>query len=69
MISNLNALPIDQRIQLVEDLWDSIAQERIALPISQDQKNELDLRLNAYSLDGNQGKDSKLVFTSIRNKL
>ncbi len=41
MISNLNALPIDQRIQLVEDLWDSIAQENIAIPISQDKKMNL----------------------------
>lgn len=69
MISNLSALPVDQRIQLVEDLWDSIAQEKIELPISQDQKNELDLRLKAYSLDGNQGKSAKLVFAGIRNKL
>ena len=69
MISNLNTLPIDQRIQLVEDLWDSIAQEKIAIPISNDQKNELDLRLKAYSLDENKGKDAKLVFTNIRNKL
>lgn len=51
MISNLNALPIDERIQLVKDLWGSIAQENMSIPISQDQKNELDLRLKAYSLD------------------
>lgn len=69
MISNLNTLAIDQRIQLVEDLWDSIAQEKIALPISQDQKDELDLRLKAYSVDGNKGKDAKFVFADIRNKL
>ena len=69
MISNLNTLPIDQRIQLVEDLWDSIAQENIAIPITQDQKNELDLRLKAYSLDEKKGKDAKLVFANIRNKL
>jgi len=35
MISNLNTLPIDQRIQLVEDLWDSIAEEKLDLPITQ----------------------------------
>ncbi len=69
MISNLNTLPIDQKIQLVEDLWDSIAQENAVLPISQDQKNELDLRLKAYSFDGNKGKDAKLIFADARNKL
>ena len=69
MISNLNTLTINQRIQLVEDLWDSIAQEKLVLPISQDQKDELDLRLNEYSLDKNKGKDAKLVFANIRNNL
>ncbi len=69
MISNLNTLPIEQRIQLVEDLWDSIAQDKVALPITQDQKDELDLRLEAYSLDKNQGKEAKLVFSDIRKNL
>lgn len=69
MIANLNTLPIDQRIQLVEDLWDSIAQERAVLAITQDQKVELDLRLNAYALDGNQGRDAKLVLADIRKQL
>ncbi len=27
-------LPIDQRIQLVEDLWDSIAADQNALPLT-----------------------------------
>ncbi len=69
MIANLNTLPIDQRIQLVEDLWDSIAQEKAVLAITQDQKAELDLRLKAYTLDGNQGLDAKLVLADIRKQL
>ena len=69
MIANLNTLPIDQRIQLVEDLWDSIAQENAVLPVTKDQKEELDLRLEAYALDGNQGRDSKIVFTHIKKQL
>jgi putative addiction module component (TIGR02574 family) len=69
MISNLNTLPIEQRIQLVEDLWDSIAEEKASLPISQDQKDELDFRLKAYSLDKNQGKEAKLLFSEIRKNL
>jgi putative addiction module component (TIGR02574 family) len=69
MISNLNTLPIEQRIQLVEDLWDSIAEDKAALPITQDQKDELDLRLEAYSLDKNPGKEAELVFSDIRKNL
>jgi putative addiction module component (TIGR02574 family) len=69
MIANLNTLPIKERIQLVEDLWDSIAEEKAVLPVTREQKAELDARLKAYALDGNKGRESKLVFAEIRNNL
>ncbi len=69
MIANLNTLPINERIQLVEDLWDSIAQERAVLAITKDQKIELDSRLEAYALDGDQGRDAKIVLAEIRKRL
>ncbi|MCF6300967.1 MAG: addiction module protein [Proteobacteria bacterium] len=69
MIENLNTLPINLKIQLVEDLWDSIAQDNANLPLTAEQKHELDLRLEAYALDENKGRDGKFVFTNIRNKL
>ena len=69
MIANLNTLPIEERIQLVEDLWDSIAEEKAVLPITKEQKIELDSRLEAYTLDGDKGREAKLVFADIRNKL
>ena len=46
---NYRDLPIDQRLQLVEDIWDSIAEEANArpgsLPLSDAQRAELDRRL------------------------
>jgi len=69
MIANLNTLPIKERIQLVEDLWDSISAEGAVLPVTKEQKIELNSRLEAYALDGNKGKESKLVFAKIRNNL
>jgi len=69
MIANLNTLPIDEKIRLVEDLWDSIAEEKSVLPITKEQKTELDSRLEAYALDGNKGREAKLVFSDIRNRL
>jgi len=41
-MSNLLNLPIDQRIQIVEDIWDSIAVDQSALKITDAQKAELD---------------------------
>jgi putative addiction module component (TIGR02574 family) len=69
MIANLNTLPIDERIQLVEDLWDSIAQEKYVLPVTKEQKAELDSRLEAYALDGNKVREAKLVFADIKKQL
>ena len=69
MIANLNTLPIDEKIQLVEDLWDSIAEEKSALPVTKEQKMELDSRLEVYALDGNKGREAKLVFADIKKRL
>jgi hypothetical protein len=42
METKLQQLTVDERIKLVEDLWDSIAADQGALPISADQRIELD---------------------------
>jgi putative addiction module component (TIGR02574 family) len=36
---------VAERIQLAQDLWDSIAEEAQALPITEEQRAELDRRL------------------------
>ena len=38
-------LSVSERIQLVEDIWDSIAVEADTLPLSEEQRAELDRRL------------------------
>jgi putative addiction module component (TIGR02574 family) len=38
-------LSVSERIQLVEDIWDSIAAEPDALPLTEEQRAELDRRL------------------------
>jgi|SRR5882724_6218524 len=49
METKLKLLPVDERIKLVEDLWDSIAADQSVLRLTTDQKAELDLRLDAYA--------------------
>jgi putative addiction module component (TIGR02574 family) len=43
-------IPISERIQLVEDIWDSIAEET-PLHLSQDERAELRRRLAAHQAD------------------
>jgi len=51
MNTKLKELPVDERIKLVEELWDSIAADQKALALTPAQKAELDRRLDAYETD------------------
>ena len=69
MATRLQDIPIDARIKLVEDLWDSIAAEHDQLPLTAPQRDELDSRLDAFELDGNLGEPANGVLERIRQAL
>lgn len=69
MNMKLSKLPLDERIKLVEELWDSIASDQKALPLTDEQKTELDRRLDAYAADGNRGRPAADAIADIRRKL
>ena len=69
MNPSLRDLPIEQRIRLVEDLWDSIAADQQALSLTDEQKAELDRRLDAYESDGNKGRLAEEAIAEIRKRL
>jgi putative addiction module component (TIGR02574 family) len=69
MNTNLENLSVDERMQLVEELWDSIAADQSSLPLTRDQKMELDKRLQAYELDGKPGRLAGDVIEDIRSRL
>jgi len=69
MNANLHELPVDERIRLVEDLWDSIAADQSALPLTDAQRRELDHRLDAYDADGYPGRLAGEAIADIRNRL
>ena len=41
----IDRLPVEARLALVEDIWDSIAADSAALPLTDAQRAELDRRL------------------------
>lgn len=45
LLDEIKQLDIAERIQLVEDLWDSVASRSSDFPITEAQKMELDRRL------------------------
>jgi len=54
-LSELLALPVEERLKLVEALWESIAECPEVLELTVAQKQELDSRLAAYERDPSAG--------------
>jgi putative addiction module component (TIGR02574 family) len=69
MNARLKELPLDERIKLVQDLWDSIAADQKALPLTPAQRTELDRRLDAYEVDKNPGRRASEVLADVRRRL
>ncbi len=53
--TDLLNLPVEERLRLVEDLWDSIAEVPEAIELTETQRGELDERLERYRLDPQAG--------------
>lgn len=68
MKTSLHTIPIDERIRLVEDLWDSIAADQDNLPLTDDQRNELDRRLDAFEVDKIEGREAGEVIAEIKHR-
>jgi putative addiction module component (TIGR02574 family) len=69
MATKLQDLPLEERLKLVEDLWDSIAAEEGGIPLTEAQRRLLDERLNEYELEGEPGELAHVVADRIRRAL
>ncbi len=52
---DIRQLPIPERLQLVEQIWDSIADDEKQFQLTEAQKSELDRRLAAHDADPGRG--------------
>lgn len=48
-IENVLKMPLEQKILLVEDVWDSIRTQSKRIPVPESHKKELDRRVERYS--------------------
>ena len=67
-LEDLRKLPIDERIQLVEDLWDSIAEDSLErdFAVTPELAAELDRRLAEYEADPGSALPWEVVRDRIR---
>ena len=66
ILSKVLQYDIPERILLVEDIWDSIAQCPEAIPVTDSQLNELDRRLKAYHRNPKSGSPWDVVKKRIK---
>lgn len=66
LVAEILALPVAERVRLVEAIWDSISAVPDALSLTQWQKDELDRRLAEFAADPDSGATLEEVFARIR---
>ncbi len=62
----LDRLSRDERIQLAQELWESVASQPEELELSEAQKQELDRRIDAYEKNPNTGTPWEEVLARLR---
>lgn len=66
---DFSKLSIAERIQLAEDLWESISEEGGDLPLTETQKAELDRRLEDLERDPDAGEPWEVVRARLYERL
>jgi len=61
-------LPAEQRLRLLEQLWDSLASNPEAVPVTAAQREELDRRLDELDREGPVGIPWNDVLRTIRSQ-
>jgi putative addiction module component (TIGR02574 family) len=62
-------LSISERILLVEDIWDSIVEVSEEVSLSPAQEQELELRLDTYHRNPDEGSPWSAVRERLRNRV
>ncbi len=68
IIKEIGNLELSEKILLVEDIWDTIAQTNKQLPLPEWQKEELKRRYAEYKNDKSVLHDWKFVHEELRKK-
>ena len=66
LVAEILALPLEERVEFVEAIRDSISSVPEALPLTESQKEELDRRLAEYESDPDAGSSLEEVFARVR---
>lgn len=66
---DLAKLSVDERLELMDELWASLQPEADSLPMTEWNAAEIRRRLEAFEKDGNRGRPAEEVFAELKRKL
>ena len=66
---NIRALSVKERIQLVDEIWGSIAEERGEFELTDAQRDEIDRRLESYRANTDMAIPGEVVKERVENDL
>lgn len=66
---DVQAMTPEQRLELLEKIWDSLTEEPENIPFTEPQRQELDRRLDDLERDGEKGIPWEQVLDRIRRRL
>ena len=58
-----------ERLELAQEIWDSVDEAQVEWPLTEAQRNELDRRLEEYEQDPDGGRDWDVVHAELLQKL
>jgi len=67
--ADILSLSVPERIILVEDIWDSVSEVPDAVILTEEQKTELDRRLESYHKNPGEGSPWSDVMARIRSQM
>ena len=66
---NLDDLSPEEQLQLLEEIWDRLSQHPADIPLSREQRAELDRRLDALEEDIKAGRRLGRPWSEVRERL
>lgn len=66
---NLDSLTPEEQLQLLEDLWDRLSRHPSGIPLSVEQRSELDRRIDELEEDVRSGRPVGRPWAEVRDRL
>jgi putative addiction module component (TIGR02574 family) len=67
--TDLHRLSVSQRLELMDEIWASLAPETDAVPLPDWHVAEIQRRLAAFATDGNPGRPAEEVLAELKRRL